>query len=150
MCGEREEASNQARRLSGIRCPLELEIGARDLPSPSGACVEAFDVECLPVLEHEAGGASDTSGEDAERLALAVAAREPLEMGLAADGPLSSQPADVKRGSRYRAGQSAAEGGGAKRWPERDRELLFLPREKQEGPGPPPPTAQLDLFLRGL
>ncbi len=83
ICGEREEASNQAKRLSGIQCPLELGIKAHDLPSPSGACVEAFGVECLPVLEHEVGGASDASGEDAECLALAVAARESLEMGLA-------------------------------------------------------------------
>ena len=35
--------------------------------------------------------------------------------------------ANVKRGSRSRGGQSAAEGGGAKRWPERDREPLFHP-----------------------
>ena len=35
------------------------------------------------------------------------------------------QRADVKRGSRSRGGQSAAEGGRAKRWPERDREPLF-------------------------
>ena len=39
----------------------------------------------------------------------------------------------MKRGSRSRAGQSAAEGGGAKRWPERDRELLFY-HEKNTGP----------------
>ena len=39
------------------------------------------------------------------------------------------QPADVKRGSWSRAGQSAAEGGGAKRWPERDREPLFYYQE---------------------
>ena len=43
------------------------------------------------------------------------------------------QPADVKRGSRSRAGQSAAEGGGAKRWPERDREPLFY-HEQNRGP----------------
>jgi hypothetical protein len=34
-----------------------------------------------------------------------------------------------------RGGQSAAEGGGAKRWPERDREPLFHPLEKAEGKG---------------
>ena len=35
------------------------------------------------------------------------------------------QRADVKRVSRSREGQSAAEGGRAKRWPERDRETPF-------------------------
>ena len=39
--------------------------------------------------------------------------------------------ADVKRGSRSRGGQSAAEGGRAKRWPERDRESLFHPRARR-------------------
>ena len=35
--------------------------------------------------------------------------------------------ADVKSVSRFRAGQSAAEGGRAKRWLERDGETLFHP-----------------------
>ncbi len=39
-----------------------------------------------------------------------------------------------KRGSRSRARQSAAEGGGAKRWLERDREPLFHPRAKKGAP----------------
>ncbi len=41
--------------------------------------------------------------------------------------------ADMKRGPRSRARQSAAEGGGAKRWLERDRELLFHPLANREG-----------------
>ncbi len=49
------------------------------------------------------------------------------------------QPADVERGSRSRAGQSAAEGGGAKRWPERDRGPLFHPLARK---GAPHPTAK--------
>ncbi len=50
--------------------------------------------------------------------------------------------ADVKRGSRSRARQSAAEGGGAKRWLERDREPLFHPRAQ----GAPYPTARKSLL----
>ncbi len=52
-------------------------------------------------------------------------------------GPLGPpRHADMKRGSRSRAGQSAAEGRGAKRWPERDREPLFPPRARKRPPGP--------------
>ena len=52
-------------------------------------------------------------------------------------GPLGpSRQADEKRGSRSRARQSAAVGGGAKRWLERDREVLFDPRAKKGGLGP--------------
>ena len=54
-------------------------------------------------------------------------------------GPLPPNHANVKRGSRSRAGQSAAEGGRAKRWPERDREPLLHPLEKREGPQTPIP-----------
>ena len=50
-------------------------------------------------------------------------------------GPLPPSHANVKRGSWSRGGQSAAEGGRAKRWPERDREPLFHPLAKREGGG---------------
>ena len=49
--------------------------------------------------------------------------------------PLAPKHANVKRGSRSRGGQSAAGGGRAKRWPERDREPLFHPLAKRGGQG---------------
>jgi len=70
-------------RVAGVG--PELDVGLAVLPSlMSGACVEAFDVEVLVMGEHEVDGAPDASGEDAERLALAVTTLEPVEMGLAA------------------------------------------------------------------
>ncbi len=60
---------------------------------------------------------------------------------------LPPRHADVKRGPRSRAGQSAAEGGGAKRWPERDRELLFY-HEKNRAPQVYPDSATFKNLLR--
>ena len=64
--------------------------------------------------------------------------RPPLQAHRAV--PRLPHHADVKRGSRSRGGQSAAEGGGAKRWPERDREPLFH-RLARRGPRTANPTA---------
>ena len=70
-------------------------------------------------------------------------------------GPLAPNHANVKRGLRSRGGQSAAAGGRAKRWPERDREPLFHPLVNGRGLRRPsralePKSAYRLLSVRGI
>lgn len=76
--------------------PSDASVGG-DLPC-SRACIEAFDIEVLAVLEHEVGGTTEACGENTERFPFAVAALELLEMSLAAGVVLEEEHGGLAEG----------------------------------------------------